>query len=259
MPKILQRLTLLIAVLAVIASSGGLMIPNLYRDNAFYKAAWQANDVVTLLLAPVVLLSYHYYRRGSANAQLLWLGLLLYMFYNYAFYLLGSAFNWFFLIYAALFTLSLYALLLGLGQMKSDIVQKRNLSALKRKLITTFLIFVALPLALVELAQCWQFIFSGTQPKIPALIMALDLTLVIPNTFLAAWLLAGKRPWGIILTAMMLVKSFTYGLVLVAGTTFIAITSIGPWDPLLPFYVFVSGGGFVFLRILLKDVATRTT
>lgn len=259
MSKILQRLTLLIAVLAGIASLGGLIIPNLYRDNAFHKAAWQANDLITVLLAPAVLVSYHYYRRGNSSAEFVWLGLLLYMFYNYAFYLFGAAFNWFFLIYAALFTLSLYALLLGLGQISSTTLPKRHLRSLNRKLITTFLIFVAIPLASVELAQCWHFIFSGRPSKIPALIMALDLTLVVPNTILAAWLLAGKRPWGIILSALMLVKSFTYGLVLMAGTIFIAVTGIGPWGPLLSFYIFVSGGGFVFLRILLKDVATRTT
>ena len=259
MPKILQWLTLLIAVLAGVASLGGLIIPNLYRDNAFYKAAWQANDLITMLLAPAVLVSYHYYRRGNARAQLVWLGLLLYMFYNYAFYLFGAAFNWFFLIYAAVFTLSLYALVLGLGQVNSTTVPNLHLSSLNRKLITAFLIFVAIPLASVELAHCWRFIFSGTPPEIPALIMALDLTLVVPNTILAALLLARKRPWGIILSAMMLVKSFTYGLVLVAGTTFIALNSIGPWDPLLPFCIFVSGGGFVFLTILLRDVAFRTT
>ena len=84
--------------------------------------------------------------------------------------------------------------------------------------------------------------------------MALDLTLVIPNTILAALLLARKRKWGIILTAMMLVKSFTYGLVLVGGTIFIAITGGGPWDPLLAFYIFVSVGGVAFLSILLRTI-----
>lgn len=88
--------------------------------------------------------------------------------------------------------------------------------------------------------------------------MALDLTLVIPNTIVAAVLLARQRPWGLILTAMMLVKSFTYGLVLVTGTTFIGLSGVGPWDPLLLFYVFVSAGGFVFLWVLLRGVHENT-
>jgi hypothetical protein len=255
MQNTLKRLTILIAVLAGVAGFGGLMIPNLYRDNAFYRAAWQANDLITILLTPMLLLAYHYYRAGSARAQLVWLGLLLYMFYNYAFYLFGAVFNWFFLIYAAVFTLSLYALLLGLSEINGSEVRNKYLEPRKRKVIVTFLVLVAIPLAWVEVAQCWKFILSGTPPEIPSLVMALDLTLVIPNTVLAALLLAAKRPWGVIVSAMMLVKSFTYGLVLVSSTTFIAIAGVGPWDPLLPFYIFVSGGGFVFLAILLKDVA----
>jgi len=253
MPNILQRLTISIVVLAGVASLGGLIVPNLYRDNAFYKAAWQANDLITILLTPGVLISCHYYRRGNASAQLVWLGLMLYMFYNYAFYLLGAAFNWFFLIYAALFTLSIYALLIGLREIDGSAAPNKYLSPLTRKVIIAFLSLVAIPLASVELGQCWAFIVSGAPPEIPILIMALDLTLVLPNTILAALLLARKRRWGTILSAMMLVKSFTYGLVLVTGTTFIAITGIGPWDPLLPYYIFVSAGGLIFLLILLKE------
>lgn len=258
MQQILNRLTFLIALLAGVASAGGLIIPNLYRDNSFYKTAWQANDAVTLLFAPALVVSFVYYRRKSVSAQLVWLGLLLYMFYNYAFYLFGAAFNWFFPIYAALFTLSLYALLLGLGEIIGAPVSKMHLSLTNRRFIATFLILVAVPLGVVELSQCWRFIFSGTTPEILQLIMALDLTLVIPNSILAAWLLIGKRMWGTVIATMMLVKSFAYGLVLVAGTSFIAFSGAGPRDPLLPFYIFVSAGGFIFVTVLLKDIASAT-
>jgi hypothetical protein len=258
MSNTLQRLTISIALLAGVASLGGLMIPTLYQDNALYKTAWKANDLITLLLAPAVFISYQYYKRGTTTGRLVWLGLLLYMFYNYAFYLFGAAFNRFFLIYAALFTLALYALLLGLREVILNPAPTALLSPLKRKLIAIFLLGVAIPLASVELAQCWRFIFSGRSPEIPALVIALDLTLVVPNLILAALLLLGKRTWGIILSAMMLVKSFTYGLVLVTGTTFIVLTDMGPLDPLLPFYVFVSGGGLVLLIILLKDFTLKT-
>jgi hypothetical protein len=255
MSGILKGLTLLIAALAGISTFGGLLIPDLYRDNSFYTAAWRANDAVTALLTPALLVSFHYYRRGKVSAQMVWLGLLLFMFYNYAFYLFGAAFNWFFPIYAALFTLSLYALLLGLREVIGHPVSKLHLRSGPRKFISTFLLLVAFPLAVVELSQWWRFTVSGVPPEIPQLIMALDLTLVIPNTILAVWLLMQKNTWGTVMATMMLVKSFTYGLVLVTSATFIAITDAGPWDPLLPFYIFVSAGGLVFVTILLKDLA----
>ena len=46
--------------------------------------------------------------------MLVWMGVMLYMFYNYAFYLFGAKFNEFFLIYVALFSLSLYSIIIGL-------------------------------------------------------------------------------------------------------------------------------------------------
>lgn len=258
MQQILNRLTFLIAVLAGIASAGGLIIPDLYRDNSFYRAAWQANDVVTLFLTPVLVVSFLHYRRESVSAQLVWLGLLLYMFYNYAFYLFGAAFNWFFPIYAALFTLSLYAILCGVLEITGAPVSKWLLSPPNRRLIATFLMLVAVPLAVVELLQYWRFVLSGITPEFPPLIMALDLALVLPNTILAAWLLIGKKMWGTVIAAVMLVKSFAYGLVLVAGTSFISISGAGPRDPLLPFYMFISAGSFILITVLLRDVASAT-
>lgn len=59
-------------------------------------------------------------RRGSGRAQLVWLGMLAYTLYNYAFYLFGAAFNSLFLVYAALFTLSVFALLFGLVALDND-------------------------------------------------------------------------------------------------------------------------------------------
>lgn len=169
-------------MLTCIASAGALIIPKLYRDNSFYRAAWQANDVVTLLPAAALVVSF----------------------------------------------------------------------------FATFLMLVAVPLAVVELSQCWRFILTGITPEIPPLIMALDLTLVIPNTILGACLLIGKKMWGTVIATAMLVKLFGYGLVLVAGTSFIAISGAGPRDPLLPFYIFVSAGGFIFVTVLSKDIASVT-
>lgn len=54
-----------------------------------------------------------------------------------------------------------------------------------------------------------------------------------------------------VLSAMMLVKSFTYGLVLITGTVLIVLRDTGKLDPLMPFYVFVAVGGLLFGILLL--------
>ncbi len=53
----------------------------------------------------------------------------------------------------------------------------------------------------------------------------------------------------------MLVKGFTYGLVLCTGTIVLAYSkSYGRWDPLLPFYIIVAAGGFAGCWILMKNM-----
>ena len=108
-------LSAIIAILATLASAGGLSLNNLYRYNTFVTSLLGGNDLVTLIVAvPLLVAALVISMRGSDRAKLVWLAMLNYMLYNYAFYLFAAAFNWFFLIYVALFTLSIFALIFGL-------------------------------------------------------------------------------------------------------------------------------------------------
>ena len=119
-------LTAIIAALTLIASAGGLLIDDLYRDNALITAGWFGNDLVTLVVAlPLLVVSLALSMRGSQRARLIWLGMIAYTLYNFSYYLFGTAFNSFFLIYVALFDLSLFALIYGLiGLDGTDIGQR---------------------------------------------------------------------------------------------------------------------------------------
>ncbi|GEO07105.1 hypothetical protein AAE02nite_47690 [Adhaeribacter aerolatus] len=254
--QISRQLTYISTGLAGLAAAGGLGWPDLYQDKALFKLAWLGNDIVTLaVVVPLLLLTLFFARQGSQRAQLLWMGLLGYMFYNYAFYLFGAAFNAFFLLYVALFSLSGYALILGLSALDVRGLGKQFRPETPRKWLSGYLLFISLPLGIFEITQCLGFVFTGNLPQAPSLIFALDLAIVVPNTALAAILLWKQHPWGYVLGAIMLVKAFTYGLVLTVTTTFIAFSGLSTgWDPLMPFYVFVMVGGLVGSLVLLKNL-----
>jgi len=98
MQKTAYVLSILIAILAVLAATGGLAL-NIYRDNAFVTTAWKGNDAITLVLGvPTLAVAMFWSRRGRLTAQLVWMGMLDYMLYNYAFYLFGAKFNALFLV-----------------------------------------------------------------------------------------------------------------------------------------------------------------
>jgi len=113
--KTAHALSGVIVALMLAASAGGLLIDGLYRDNLLVTSGWLGNDLVTLALAvPLMAAALLFAKRGSMRAQLVWLGMLAYVLYNYAFYLFAAAFNAFFLVYTVLFTLSIFALIFSL-------------------------------------------------------------------------------------------------------------------------------------------------
>ena len=257
--KTAALLTSLILLLLVVVTIGGLLLPHLYTDAPSIKKAWYGNDLVTLLvIVPLLFLSLLAALEGSERAQLLWVGALGYTVYNYAFYLFGAAMNAFFLFYVALFSLSIYALALVWSAINVRSINKHFSQHTPLKRIALFLLLVALPLAFFELSQYTRFLVTGTVPEAPSLIFALDLSIVVPTTALAAVLLWRHHPWGYILGAIMLVKSFAYGLVLCLAAAFVAdFGASGAWDPLMPFYLFITIGGMAGTIALLRHLHTQ--
>lgn len=220
--KTVLWLSIAIVLLALIASAGGLLFDNLYRDNRFVTTTWFGNDLITLFLAiPILILTMVNSRRGSLKAQLIWLGMLDYMLYNYAFFLFGAAFNAFFLVYAALLGLSIFALILGLVHLDLPAIQKQFSKRTPYKWIAGYFIFVATGLSLVYVLQSLNFIITGQLPAIVILaghptnvVFALDLTLLIPWLLVGAVWLIKRQPWGFVIAGILSVKGPLYTLVL---------------------------------------------
>jgi len=219
-------LSVLIAVLAVVASAGGLFIDNLYRDNPLVTSGWYGNDLVTLIVAvPVLVTALILAMRGSQRAQLVWLGMLDYTLYNYAFYLFGAAFNVLFLVYVALFALSIFALIFALVKLNVKEIRPQFRTDTPVKWIAGYMVFVATGLSVVYIAQWADFFITGQLPPIVTLtghptsvVFALDLSLVVPWFVLGAIWLWQRQPWGYVLAVILNVKGAVYMLALTATT-----------------------------------------
>lgn len=250
------RLSVWLPLLAALASAAGLFAPGFYRDSPYLKTLWRGNDAVTLfVIVPALILSLWAYRRGSLRGLLLWMGLLLYLAYNYAFYLFAAAFNAAFPLYAALLSVSGFALVFGLSALP---VRQLAFSTRRRGWIVAYLILIAAVLCGVEIPPIIRFLSDGTVPPLveqtdhpTSVVYALDLTTVVPLSLLAAVWLWRNEKWGYILAVLMLVKGGTYGLVLTANSLILKLTHTGE-DLLLPFYLFVMLGGLAGLIWLLR-------
>jgi hypothetical protein len=228
-------LSIIIAILATIASAGGLLLDGLYRDNAFVTTTWLGNDAITLFLAvPILASSLFFSARGSHKAQLVWMGTLDYMLYNYAFYLFGASFNGFFLIYTALLGLSIFALILGLVHLDMNVIRQQFRERTPVKWIGGYFLFVAVGLSAVYLMQSIAFIFTGQLPSIvtisghpTSIVFALDLTLLVPWFVVGALWLMKRQPWGFVIAGILSVKGPLYTLVLAVNTLLVMKAGLG--------------------------------
>jgi hypothetical protein len=208
------------------ASALGVSAPHLYRDNLLVRSGWYGNDLVTLLIAvPALVAAGAFARRRSAAATLVWLGLLDYSLYTYAFYLFGAAFNSLFLLYVAIVTLSIAALACGL--MSLDVPVFDAAARRPRVLpVRAWLWFIAIGLGGVHVVVSLHAAVTGTVPAIVRstghptnVVAALDLSMVVPVSIVAAMLLARGSGWGFVIAGISLVKGAVYMLALTLATS----------------------------------------
>ncbi len=254
--RVARILSILVAILATMTSLGGLLNSGLYRDNALIATAWKGNDLITLaVVIPLLTGTLIASMRGSDRGLLLWLGSLGYMLYNYIFYLYGAAFNVFFLGYVALVALSLYALILGLASVDVGRISQEFRAATPVKFVTGLMLLIPLIMGGIELQRAVEFIVTGQLPADivqtghpTGVVYATDLALLMPAIALAAVLLWRRRPWGYVLSAVLMVKGLTYPLAL------IAMSLLGTWDPMTPVYAFFWVLSSVALVLLLWNL-----
>jgi len=257
-------LSVFIIILATVASAGGLFLDGLYLDNAFITSLWGGNDLVTLVVAvPTLIIALVLSRRGSQRAQLLWLAMLNYMLYNFAFYLFGAAFNWFFLIYVTLFTLSTLAFIFGLVNIDVNQISQRFRSRTPVKWISVYLLLVAIGLSTMYIIQSLNFISTGQLPDIviksghpTSLIYALDLSLLVPIFMIGGIWLWQRKPWGYVLASISMVKGTTYTLVLTVVSLWGAITSVPGAADEIPLWLVLTIIGLIGSLFLLGNMDT---
>jgi hypothetical protein len=254
-----------IAVLMTLQSAGGLFIRGLYRETVTMAAGWIGNDLVTLAVAvPLIVISAVFALKGFLRARLVYLGLLYFAFYNNLYYLFGTPFNRFFLVYEALLVLSAAALFLGLSKIPIARVGEAFKPGTPGKLISIFMVLVAAILGVLWIVDTASSTVTGTVPRMVTdngfmthLPAVFDLSLIVtPFLFGAIWLWQ-SRPWGYVVASIVLVYGALYPLVLIATAPFVTAAGVtGAWDQ-VPVWITL-GAGCIFFAVLLLAHMRKT-
>jgi hypothetical protein len=193
-------------------------------------------------------------RRGSLIGLLLWPGALFYVAYDYGYYVLGAPYNWSFLPYIALVTLSMYASIAVIVSIDRDAVRHRLAGRIPARSIGGFLAGLAILFTALWTALNLSAAGSGL-PIDPVLrvVTIMDLGLQLPALLLGGILLWRGSSLGYLVAAGLLLQAAAY-LAGLSAITLLQESLMGaPIDPVAVIPGFVVGAiGVAFVGLFVR-------
>lgn len=236
----------IVLVLMVVQAGLGLAVSGLYPEQPWAVAAFRGNDLVTLVLAaPVLALAVVASRRRESSASVLvWLGMLHYGVYNYAYYSFGAAFSSAFLLHVAALVASIGGLLMLATSIDAGRAARSVASGTRARVVAVYTTVVGVALVAAWGGMSVRFALTGELPPdvMPAsavhLVYAIDLSLLAPVFVVAGVLLWRREAWGSVLAVAINASGAVYLAVLwavggfqadagIAGTTWLSPVAIG--------------------------------
>ena len=217
-------LSILVAGLVLIASCAGLFLHSTYaRETASYAIQSVGEDIQNCVAVVALLLAAYLARKGSVKAFLVWIGVLLALIYSYCIYAFAIHFNSLFLVYVAVLGLSFYTLVGTLMQIRLDDFKPYVVANTKARLVSVFLVVVALLFYLQWLGEDVPALLAGTTPLSVAQnglltnpVHVLDVGLLLPAMLITSLLLWRRKLLGYLLAIPLLVFSILTGIGILA-------------------------------------------
>jgi hypothetical protein len=280
----LRWLLPLIGLLALFAAGAGLFWPaegqpylftshrgetvtifgrGLYRyDTVSAAAQEQATDLVTLVVGlPLLALATGLAFRSSLRGRLLLTGTLGYFLYTYMSMSMTTAYNELFLVYVALFSLSLIAFILCLLSFDLAALPRQFSVHLPRRGIAGVLFAAGGFLLLAWLGRIVPPLLQGRTPPLENMttlvIQTMDLGLIVPLTILSGTLLLRRSPWGYLLASMAVMKFLTMGLAVSAMAINMALAGVAISLVELVVFPALTLVNLVMAGLLLRHVEVR--
>jgi hypothetical protein len=263
--RLARRISIAVAGLMAGASALGSARRGLYRDPPATAAMFRGYDVGSLAVAtPVLAGALAGAQRASPRADLLWAGMLAYVVYTYAYYVFGAAFNALFLVHVALFAGAAVALALLLTSLDVRDVAARFAERTPVRLVSAVLAFLAASLGAMWTYNSLRFAVTGAAPSEGLLLQpspighlgyAMDLTTLVPGYAAAAVLLWRRRPWGFVVSSVLLTASAAIQVNYMLALAFQAaerIPGATAFDPQEPYIAAMIGGAAAVLLVNLR-------
>jgi hypothetical protein len=191
-------------VLAVAGNILALLFRNIYASlTAAFLPQAIAQDIASLVIvSPLWILFALLALRGSLRAYLLWLGVLTFTVYNYVIYTFSVPFGPLFLLWVAVFGISLFALIGGLSSANYGLVRQSFTGKGASKVAAWCLMIIAVLFGLLWLSEDIPALLAGRTPQslidmaLPTNpVHILDLAFFLPAVFGSGIMLLKRVPF----------------------------------------------------------------
>lgn len=259
--KIIYLNSFVITVLTAITTLSGLFSSTLYQmDTISIISQMQGQDLITLIIViPVMMGSLYLISKDSLRGRLIWMGTIFYFLYTYVSMSFATSYNQLFLVYVALFSLSLFTFLGELISMDIKKVKENFSSNKMRKVTAIFLFIVGLMLAGMWLKMIIDSLIMGAEPlaleKYTTLVIqALDLGIVVPTAILSAYLLIKNNEWGYVIASIFLIKASLLGTAILSMILFMALNGVDVALGQILFFVIFTLAGIIIAIVFYSKI-----
>ncbi len=259
--KIIYINSIIIAILASIATLSGLFWKGLYKhDTVSLAAQAMGQDLVTLLIGiPILLLSMYLVSKDSLRGGLIWMGTIFYFLYSYASISFLASYNQLFLVYVALFSLSLYTFVYGLVSLDTKTIKKSISPGKTAKIAGVFLIFSGALLAIMWIKMIVDSLLTGVAPAAlenytTLVIQALDIGIIFPATLIGGILIIKGKEWGYALVSILLIKASLLGTAIISMIFFMAQNGVELALGQIIFFAIVTVAGITISVAFYKKI-----
>lgn len=230
------------------------------NDSVAIAAQGKASDFVTIVMGiPLLAVSLYFACKGSFRGRILLTGTLGYFLYTYMSYTFLWMYNRLFIIYVLLMSLSLYAFILCMMSFDMENIKSYFHKKLPVKFLGGFQVFIAFTIGMLWLGKLAPSIFQGKVPVgleqyTTLVIQGMDLGIVVPAAFLSGILLIKRKPFGYLLSSVIIIKGITMLSSISAMIINQALNSVSMGAAEVIIFPFFNIIAIICLVILLKNI-----
>ena len=252
-------LALAAALLMIVLSGLGLIIPDQVYPDPEMADEFMTNDLVNLVIGlPLFLFSLFHIRRKNLIGLLLLPGALIYTIYNYFAYLLGKPFDWIGGLNLGLVLLCGYILFFLLNALDQDLIKEKLEGKTAEKLTSWILILFGLAFIVLALSEIIPGILDGSIPPLGEKAVSVADILVSIGWLCCGFALLQRRSLGYSLGLgfLLAASSLFIGLILYFFFASLLTGRALDWIEVLTVFVMGTisfGPTFLFIRGIVRS------